>query len=666
MQNPFFSSYNFTPFHLIRNEHIAPAVHQGIDEQLREIDAIIANPDPATFENTILALERSGALLDRVTTVMYNLLSAHTNDELEAIAQELSPVLSEHSSNIMLNEALYQRVKAVKDADHTNLNEEERMLLEHTYEGFERAGANLSPEKKERFREIKKELSQLTLQFSQNNLKETNDFVLHITDEQELAGLPESQRAQAQMAARERELQGWIFTLHAPSYVPFMQYAENRTLRKKMYEAYNTKCTHANEYNNFEIVARLVNLRRELAQLLGYPTYADYALKRRMAETPQTVNDLLAQLINAYKQKAQQEVAEVFALSTDEPQPWDFAFYAHKLQKQRYDIDAEMLRPYFELSRVKQGVFGLATKLYGITFKENKDIPVYHEDVTAYDVFDTDGTNLAVIYTDFHPRASKQGGAWMTSYREQSEGERPHVSIVMNFSKPTEDKPALLTHGELETFLHEFGHALHGIFANTRFKSLSGTNVYWDFVELPSQFMENYAVEKDFLRTFAFHYETGEPIPEELIARIIASRNFNAAYACMRQVSFGLLDMAYYTLTEPFAEDIRTFESNAWKEAQMLPPFEPACMTVQFGHIMAGGYSAGYYSYKWAEVLDADAFAFFKRHGIFNREVATSFRKNILELGGTKHPKLLYRKFRGQDATIDALLVRTGIVKVER
>ena len=486
--------------------------------------------------------------------------------------------------------------------------------------------------------------------------------MLHLTAEDELVGLPDSQREQAAITARERQLDGWVFTLHAPSYVPFLQYSERQDLRKKMYEAYNTKCTHNNEHNNFEIVVQLVNLRRELAQLLGYATYAEYALKRRMAQEPAKVNDLLAQLIAAYKPKAIEEVADVFALSSDAPQPWDFAFYAHKLQKQRYDIDAEMLRPYFELSRVKQGVFGLATRLYGITFVENKDIPVYHEDVVAYDVLDADGSALAVLYTDFHPRASKQGGAWMTSYREQSSGKRPHVSIVMNFSKPTEDKPALLTHGELETFLHEFGHALHGIFANTRFKSLSGTNVYWDFVELPSQFMENYAVEKDFLRTFAFHYETGEPLPEQLVERIVASRNYNAAYACMRQVSFGLLDMAYYTLTEPFDADVRDFERNAWQEAQLLPTFEPACMTVQFGHIMSGGYSAGYYSYKWAEVLDADAFAHFKKHGIFNTEVASSFRRNILERGGTQHPQQLYRNFRGQDATIDALLERTGII----
>ena len=660
--NPFFSTYDLTPFHLIHNEHFEPAIRKGIAEQMAEVDAIVKNPEPPTFENTILALEESGELLDKVTTVMYNLLSANTNDELEALAQDMSPLLSEHSSNIMLNEALYRRVKSVMETAHDGLDEEERMLLEKTYEGFERAGANLSEEKKERFREIKKQLSKLTLQFSQNNLKETNDFILHLTAEDELVGLPDSQREQAAIAACERQLDGWVFTLHAPSYVPFLQYSERQDLRKKMYEAYNTKCTHNNEHNNFEIVVKLVNLRRELAQLLGYATYAEYALKRRMAQEPAKVNDLLAQLIAAYKPKAIEEVADVFALSSDAPQPWDFAFYAHKLQKQRYDIDAEMLRPYFELSRVKQGVFGLATRLYGITFVENKDIPVYHEDVVAYDVLDADGSALAVLYTDFHPRASKQGGAWMTSYREQSSGKRPHVSIVMNFSKPTEDKPALLTHGELETFLHEFGHALHGIFANTRFKSLSGTNVYWDFVELPSQFMENYAVEKDFLRTFAFHYETGEPLPEQLVERIIASSNYNAAYACMRQVSFGLLDMAYYTLTEPFNADVRDFERNAWQEAQLLPSFEPACMTVQFGHIMSGGYSAGYYSYKWAEVLDADAFAHFKKHGIFNTEVASSFRRNILERGGTQHPQQLYRNFRGQDATIDALLERTGII----
>lgn len=489
--NPFLKPYKYIPFKDIKISHYEPAIQQGIQEELSEIDAIISQSAPATFENTILALERSGALLERVTTVMYNLLSADANDELEELAQRMSPILSEHSSNIMLNEELYERVKQVMQSDLSKLDQEEMMLLEKTYEGFERAGANLSEKDKVRFRAIKSELSQLTLQFSQNVLKETNQYILHITDENELKGLPASQKEQAAHAANEKGLQGWVFTLHAPSYVPFMQYADNRELRKQLYIAYNTRATHDNEFNNFEIVTRIVNLRRELAQILGYDTYADYALKRRMASTPDKVNNLLDELIAAYSEKAKAEVKEVFALSDSEAQPWDFAYYAHKLQQSQFDIDQEMLRPYFELSKVKEGVFGLATRLYGITFHERKDIPVYHEEVQTYDVLDHDGTHLALLYTDFHPRASKQGGAWMTSYREQKEGTRPQVSIVMNFTKPTPQKPALLTHAEVETFLHEFGHALHGIFANTRFASLSGTNVYWDFVELPSQFMED-------------------------------------------------------------------------------------------------------------------------------------------------------------------------------
>lgn len=660
--NPFLKPYKYIPFKDIKISHYEPAIQQGIQEELSEIDAIISQSAPATFENTILALERSGALLERVTTVMYNLLSADANDELEELAQRMSPILSEHSSNIMLNEELYERVKQVMQSDLSKLDQEEMMLLEKTYEGFERAGANLSEKDKVRFRAIKSELSQLTLQFSQNVLKETNQYILHITDENELKGLPASQKEQAAHAANEKGLQGWVFTLHAPSYVPFMQYADNRELRKQLYIAYNTRATHDNEFNNFEIVTRIVNLRRELAQILGYDTYADYALKRRMASTPDKVNNLLDELIAAYSEKAKAEVKEVFALSDSEAQPWDFAYYAHKLQQSQFDIDQEMLRPYFELSKVKEGVFGLATRLYGITFHERKDIPVYHEEVQTYDVLDHDGTHLALLYTDFHPRASKQGGAWMTSYREQKEGTRPQVSIVMNFTKPTPQKPALLTHAEVETFLHEFGHALHGIFANTRFASLSGTNVYWDFVELPSQFMENYAMEPEFLRTFAFHYETGEPIPEDLVRRLQRSRNFNAAYACMRQVSFGLLDMAYYSLKTPFSEDVRKFEQQAWQRASLLPICQEACMSVQFGHIMSGGYSAGYYSYKWAEVLDADAFAYFKEQGIFNTEISTRFRKEILSRGGTAHPQELYRNFRGQDATIHALLRRTDIL----
>lgn len=669
--NPFFqpsdAPHGTMRFDLLRTEHFRPALVEGMAREKKEIEDIANNPAKPTFDNTIAAMEKTGDLLERTTTVMYNLLSAETNDELEALAQEMSPMLSEHSSDIMLNEALFARVKAVYD-ENPDLDAEDRMLLEKTYEAFERSGATLDAAGKKRFREIKSELSRLTLQFSQNNLKETNAFTLHVTDEQDLAGLPPMQVEQAAQTAREHDTDGWVFTLHAPSYQPFMTYADNRELRRRLYMAYNTKCTHDNAQNNFGIVARLVNLRRELAQLLGYDTYADYVLKRRMAERTENVYELLERLIGEYKAPALREVEAVAEKARREEggdfvlQPWDFAYYAHKLQKERFDLDAEMLRPYFELSRVKQGVFGLATRLYGITFRENKNIPVYHPDVTAYEVFDEDGSYLAVLYTDFHPRSSKQGGAWMTNYKDEWDGtSRPHVSVTMNFTRPTADKPALLTLSEVETFLHEFGHALHGIFATTKHRSLSGTNVYWDFVELPSQFMENYAVEKDFLRTFAFHHESGEPIPEDLIRRIVEARNFNVAYACMRQVSFGLLDMAYYTLRTPFNADVRAFEKEAWQAAQLLPRQEETCMSVQFGHIMAGGYSAGYYSYKWAEVLDADAFDLFRQNGIFDRETARSFRTNVLSQGGTRPPMQLYRAFRGKEPDIDALLRRNGL-----
>lgn len=669
--NPFFqpsdAPHGTMRFDLLRTEHFRPALVEGMAREKKEIEDIANNPAKPTFDNTIAAMEKTGELLERTTTVMYNLLSAETNDELEALAQEMSPLLSGHASDIMLNEALFARVKAVYD-EHPDLDAEDRMLLEKTYEAFERSGATLDAAGKKRFREIKSELSRLTLQFSQNNLKETNAFTLHVTDEQDLAGLPPMQVEQAAQTAREHDTDGWVFTLHAPSYQPFMTYADNRELRRRLYMAYNTKCTHDNAQNNFDIVSRLVNLRRELAQLLGYETYADYVLKRRMAERTENVYGLLQRLIDEYKAPALREVEAVAEKARREEgddfvlQPWDFAYYAHKLQKERFDLDAEMLRPYFELSRVKQGVFGLATRLYGITFRENKNIPVYHPDVTAYEVFDEDGSYLAVFYTDFHPRSSKQGGAWMTNYKDEWDGtSRPHVSVTMNFTRPTAGKPALLTLSEVETFLHEFGHALHGIFATTKHRSLSGTNVYWDFVELPSQFMENYAVEKDFLRTFAFHHESGEPIPEDLIRRIVEARNFNVAYACMRQVSFGLLDMAYYTLRTPFAADVRAFEKEAWQAAQLLPQPEETCMSVQFGHIMAGGYSAGYYSYKWAEVLDADAFDLFRQNGIFDRETARSFRTNVLSQGGTRPPMQLYRAFRGKEPDIEALLRRNGL-----
>lgn len=668
--------HNTFPFPLITPDYIEEAILAGIELEDKEIAAIVGNPESPTFSNTIVALAQTGEILERATTIMYNLLSAETSDALEGLAQRMAPILSKHSSNIMLNAQLFARVKAVKacyDAvDCTiDLDQEDKMLLDKTFDGFERSGANLPEEKRERFREIKAELSKLSLLFSQNNIKETNNYQFHITDEKDLAGLPESQRAAAAATAKEKELEGWVFTLHAPSLHPFLQYSENEELRKAMYLAANTRCTHNNEYNNFDICRKIINLRLELAQLLGYNTFAEYVLKNRMAQTPQSVDALLDNLIEKYLPAAQKEFKAVEEFAGKQLQPWDFPHYSHLLKLRDYNVDAEMFRPYFPLESVVKGVFGLATTLYGITFTENPDIPVYHPDVKAYDVLDADGTFLAVLYTDFFPREGKQSGAWMTSYREQHmEGEidhRPHVSVTMNFTKPVPAtpncpaKPSLLTHGEVETFLHEFGHSLHGMFARTRYASLSGTNVYWDFVELPSQFMENYAMQPEFLRTFAKHYITGETIPDELIARLRRARNFNVAYACMRQVSFALLDMSYYDRTAPLDADIRQHEQKAWARVQLLPTIADTSMTVQFGHIMSGGYAAGYYSYKWAEVLDADAFEAFTERGMFSPEVAADFRRHILSRGGTVHPSILYRDFRGHDATIDALLRRDGI-----
>ena len=660
------------PFHLLKTEHFEPAFQQGMEAHNGEIDAIINNPDVPDFGNTIVALEKSGALLNQVTTVFGNLLSAETSDEMQAIAERVMPKLSEHSNNITLNEALFARIKQVYESiDKQALNNEDRMLLQNTYDGFIRSGANLTPEQKERFREISSEMSVLTLRFSQNNLKETNNFELPLQEDQ-LEGLPESALNAYAQTAKEKGKEGHIVTLQAPSFVPFMKYSKCRELRKQLYMAYNTQCTHDNEYNNMEIVKKLVNLRLERAQLLGFPTAADFVLTRRMAEKSDNVYQLLNQLLEAYTPTAHQEVEEVTAIAKELEgedftlMPWDWAYYSEKLKEKKFNWNEEALRPYFELNRVIEGVFGLATRLYGITFQENKDIPVYHADVKAYEVFDRDGSFLAVLYTDFHPRASKRSGAWMTSYKEQwideKSNSRPHVSVTMNFTKPSADKPALLTFSEVNTFLHEFGHALHGMFANTTYQSLSGTNVYWDFVELPSQIMENFAIEKEFLNTFAKHYETGEDIPEEMIQRIVDASNFNVAYACLRQLSFGLLDMAWYTRTEPFEGDVRSYEKEAWKKTQILPDIAETCMTVQFSHIMAGGYSAGYYSYKWAEVLDADAFSLFKEKGIFHSETANSFRENVLSKGGTEHPMELYKRFRGQEPSIDALLKRNGIL----
>lgn len=677
--NPFFSTYDTphetVPFDKITINDFEPAIMKGIEEEDEVIDAIVNNPDTPTFENTIEALENSGELLSKVTEVFFNLLSAETTDEMDELAQKLSPILSEHGNNITLNEKLFERVKAVyENVDKNSLTKEQQRLLQDSYDSFVRNGANLNEEDKQKYRQLTSELGVLSLQFSQNKLKDLNAFMLHITDEAELEGLPESAIDAAKEEAKSRNLEGWVFTLQAPSYGPFLTYSAKRELRKQMYMAYNTICTHDNENNNLNIVKQIVNHHREIAQLLGYKTYADYTLVKRMAQNSETVYNLLNQLLEAYKPTAKKEVEEVRKMAQEmtgdvqfELQPWDFGYYSNKLKERDYNINSEMLRPYFELSKVKKGVFGLATKLYGISFKLNKDIPVYHPDVEAYEVFDKDGTYLAVLYCDFHPRKSKKSGAWMTSYKEQwidknGVNSRPHVSVTMNLTKPTTEKPSLLTLGEVETFLHEFGHSLHGMFANTKYKSLSGTNVYWDFVELPSQFMENYAVEKDFLNTFAFHYQTGEPLPDELIQRIVKSRNFNVAYACLRQLSFGLLDMAYYTKETEFDDDVKEFEKSAWKETQLLPQVPEACMSVQFSHIMAGGYSAGYYSYKWAEVLDADAFSLFKQNGIFDSATAQRFRDNVLSKGGTEPPMDLYIRFRGQKPSIDALLKRNGIL----
>ena len=679
-QNPFFVPYNTphntVPFDKITTKDYEEAFMEGIKREDEEIDAIINNPEEPTFDNTLIHIDDSKGehyfdLLNRVSETFSCMLSAETNDELDALAQRMNPILTKHANDISLNKKLFERIKHVYE-HHRQLTPEEQMLLTNSYDGFVRSGALLDEEGKDRLRKITEKASLLSLQFSQNLLKENKAFELLITEESQLDGLPNTAREAAHLAAKEKGKKGWLFNLDFPSYSPFMTYSSQRELRKKMFMARGTECTHNNEYNNLDICKQLVNLRRELAQLLGYDTYADYVLKQRMASNVGNVYKLLNDLIDAYKPTAEQEVKEIEEEAKKlegqdfQLKPWDFSYYSHKLQMERYNIDAEMLRPYFEISNVIKGVFGLATKLYGITFKENNSIPIYHPDVKAYEVFDKDGSYLAVLYADFFPRKGKQGGAWMTEFQGQwidhkGNNIRPHVSLVMNLTKPTPDKPALLTLGEVETFLHEFGHALHGMFANTRFASLSGTNVWWDFVELPSQFMENFAVEKDFLRTFAFHYATGEPIPDDLIDRIVKSRNFLAGYSCLRQVSFGLLDMAYYTMKEPFTADIIPFEKQAWKKAIITKQLPDTCMTTQFSHIMASGYAAGYYSYKWAEVLDADAFSVFKKNGIFDRKTAQSFRDNILSKGGTEHPAILYRRFRGQDPTIDALLERNGI-----
>lgn len=692
--HPYGTPHETAPFDQLTLEDFEEAMMEGIRRDDEQIEIIINDPEEPTFDNTIARDDEVEGrkhyydLLGRTTAIFFNLLSAETNDDMDALAQKMSPILTKHSNDISLNPKLFERIKHVYDIYHpTKANEtpakthrpltpEEEMLLNNSYDGMVRSGALLDEKGKNRLRELTEEASILSLQFSQNLLKENKAFFLHLTDEADIDGLPDTAREAAREAARERGLNGWVFTLDSPSYTPFMMYSTHRELRKRLYMEHNTLCIKENTENNLAICQRLVNLRRELAQLLGYDTYADYVMKYRMASSTANVYQLLDNLIEAYKPAAIKERDEVKGIfkeligketDDDKMQPWDYGYCAHQLKLRKYNLDPEMLRPYLELGNVIKGVFGLASRLYGITFRENPDIPVYHPDVHPYEVFDKDGSYLAVLYVDFHPRKGKRDGAWMTEFQGQwiddktGENIRPHVSLVMNLSKPTDDRPALLRLSEVETFLHEFGHSLHGMFANTRFEGLSGTNVWWDFVELPSQFMENFAVEKDFLRTFAFHYQTGEPMPDELIDKIIASRNFGVATACLRQVSLGLLDMAYYTQHDEFHEDIIPFEKKAWEKAIIGKQLPNTCMTTQFSHIMAGGYAAGYYSYKWAEVLDADAFSVFKHEGIFNTETAQRFRDCILSRGGTEHPMTLYKRFRGQEPTIDALLERNGI-----
>ncbi len=664
------------PFDKITNDLYEPAFKKGIELQNAEIDRILAERSMPTFENTIVALEESGSYLNRVASVFFALQSAESNDEMMEISTRIQPILSEHSNSITLNEELFERIKYVYDhRAELNLSQEQLMLVEETYDSFAQSGANLEGEARERYRELSVELSNLTLEFSKNALYATNAFSMELTEE-ELKGLPQSAIDAAAALAASKGKEGYMIDLSYPSYSAFMKYSTRRDLREKLYRAYNSRSI-GGEFDNLPVLTRIAEVRLEMAKLFGCNTFSEYKLKHTMAGTPEAVYNLLNQLLDAYKPVALQEVAELQQFAAEKEgadfqlMPWDFSLYAEQLKASKYDLDDEMLRPYFKLENVVDGVFGLATKLYGLQFTENKDIPVYHEEANAYEVTDADGTYIGVLYTDFFPRAGKRQGAWMTEFKGQwvetdSTGatfdSRPHVTIVMNFTRPTATAPSLLTYGEVETFLHEFGHALHGLLSKVNYNSLSGTNVYRDFVELPSQFNENYLPEKEFLDGFARHYQTGATIPAELVEKIIASSQYHAAYACVRQLSFGMLDMAWHTTTAPVA-DALAFEKEALIPTQVVPAVDGTALSPQFSHIFSGGYASGYYGYKWAEVLDADAFAAFKETGIFNQETARSFRENVLERGGTENPMELYKRFRGHEPSIEALMRRDGIIK---
>lgn len=668
---PFETLHNTAPFPQIRNEHFLPAINAAMEQGRAEIQQITGNPDTPTFENTIEALEKAGRLLSRTSGIFYNLLGSETNEELQKIAQEASPLMTQYQNDISLNPILFSKIKAVYNSrEKLTLTPEQNMLLENTFKQFVRRGANLNEDQKERYRKISTELSMLSLKFGDNVLKETNLFEKLVDDKNLLSGLPESLMEAAASKAKAKNQQGWLFDITMPIYGPFMKYADNRELRKEMYMANGSKSFKGDALDNTRNVARISELRLEMANLLGYNTYADFVLERSMASDTKAVFQLLDQLLEAASPVASREKTEVesFARSTGFTgtlMPWDWSYYSEKLKEKKFKLNDEMLKPYFELNRTIDGVFGLATELFGITFRLNRDIPVYHEEVLPYEVFDADGSFLAVLYADFHPRQGKRGGAWMNSFKpqwmEDGTDSRPHVTIVMNFTRPTESKPSLLTYGEFRTFLHEFGHALHGMLSKTTYSNLSGTSVYRDFVELPSQIMENWASEKEFLDRFAVHYQTGEKIPAEMVQRIKASENFLTGYATLRQLGFGYLDMAWHTLKEPYSGDLKAFEEKAWKKAQLFPVVEGVAMSTQFSHLFAGGYAAGYYSYKWSEVLDADAFSLFREKGLFDKETAISFRKNILERGGTEHPMELYKRYRGQEPSVDALLERSGL-----
>ena len=667
---PFNTLHETAPFQLIKNEHFLPAFEASITKAKSEIQQIIDQKSVPDFENTIVALDVAGEQLGRIRSIFFNLNSAETDDEIQQIAQEVAPMLSDFASDISLNEALFAKIKYVHDQkDQLKLSNEQNTLLENTYQRFVRGGANLNDTDKEKYRAINKELSQLGLKFGENVLAETNAFELQITDKNQLSGLPEYFVESAALTAKAKNKEGWIFTLQYPSYLPFMKYADNRELREKLFRAFTVKGNQGNVYDNNENIKRILELKLELARLLGYHSYAEYQLAQRMAETPERVNKFLQDLHEASRPYAEKDYAEVQSFAEKlgfegKIQRWDWAYYSEKLKNEKYGFNEEEVKPYFELNHVIDGVFGLVKQLYGLSLKENKDIQVYHKDVKPYEVFDRNGNYLAVIYMDFHPRDGKRAGAWMNDFVSQSNVNgrsiRPHVSIVMNFSKPTDSVPSLLTFDEFSTFVHEFGHGLHSMLSQCTYPGLSGTSVYWDFVELPSQIHENWCYEKEWLDQFAVHYKTGEKIPAELIEKIIKAKNFQSGYLSERQLSFGMLDMAFHT-AQQIPVNIAEFEALTIAPTELFDPVPGSLLSTSFSHIFAGGYDAGYYSYKWAEVLDADAYSVFEEKGIFNKDVADSFRKNILEKGGSEHPMKLYKAFRGQEPTVDALLKRSGL-----